>query len=80
MNKRRNEIVVKLCLIVMFTISGTALFLKMDHVTQNYLDNFKKSICKRINKYSYLGRIYFLKLLERFQNLFKIITFLYRKR
>lgn len=44
----------------MFTISGTALFLKTDHVTKNYLDNFKKFICERIKKDSYVGRIYFL--------------------
>lgn len=62
----------------MFAISRTILFLKTDHVTQNYLHNLKKFICKRINKDSYVGRVYFLKLLERFQNSFKIITLFYK--
>lgn len=79
MNKRRNAIVVKLCLILIFTIFGTELFLKTDHVNQNYLDNFKKFICKRIKKDSYVGRVYFFKLLESFQNSFKISMHLYKE-
>lgn len=55
MNKRRNAIVVKLHLILTFTISETTLFLKTDHVSENYLDKRSLFVKESINIHMWEG-------------------------
>lgn len=78
MNKRRNAIAVKLSDTHVYCFWNSIIFQNWSY-NSKLSGQFKKSICKRINKDSSVGRVCFLKLLYRYQNSFKIITLLYKE-